>query len=301
VIFDRTGEVRDGLYVLGSAAVPIYLLDGPCPVIFDGGLTCLGDTYVKAVREVLGGRTPFCLFLTHVHFDHCGAVSRLLREYPGMKVAGSARARQVLARPNAVRLIRELNDDPSAAVHGLDPRILSSESFEPFDVDWILEPDSRVVLEGGVEVHALATPGHTWDFFSFHVPAMDLLVASEAAGVMHPVGYVMCECLVDFEAYMTSLRRLAQLESRVLCQAHHFVFTDAHVEDFLRRGTRTSMEFQALVERLFRETGGDRGETLERIQALEYDPLPLPRQPEHAYRINLAARIRSVLGIKNSG
>jgi len=32
-----------------------------------------------------------------------------------------------------------------------------------------------------------------------------------------------------------------------------------------------------------------------RIKAIEYDDLPLPKQPEGAYEINLEARIKSVL------
>jgi glyoxylase-like metal-dependent hydrolase (beta-lactamase superfamily II) len=295
VIFNKTGFVRDGFHVLGSTAVPIYLLDGPAPILFDGGLTCLGDLYVNALKDALGSRSPERLYLTHVHFDHCGAVSRLLREYPDMKIAGSARARDILERPNAIRLIRELNQNAASAVHGIDPDLLSSEAFEPFKIDEVLEPGSRLPLGDGLHLDVLATPGHTWDFLSFYIPEPKILVASEAVGVMNPDGYVVCECLVGFRAYMTSLRRLAGLGSRLLCQGHHAVFTDDDVEAFLRLSTGNSLEFQSLAESLYEETGGDLGETLERIVVLEYESMPLPRQPETAYRINLEARIRCAL------
>lgn len=296
MIFDRTGEVRDGFHVLGSASVPVYLLDGPKPVLFDGGLTCLGEAYVKDLRKVLGTRSPAYLYLTHVHFDHCGAVSRLRRAFPEMRVAGSARAREILQRPNAIQLIRDLNHTASDAVHGLDPDLLVDDPFEPFEIDVTLEPDSVHSLGGGRTLRVLSTPGHTWDFLSFHVPEQGILVASEAGGVLHPNGYVMCEWLVDFKAYLTSLRRLAALNANLVSQAHHYVFTDHDVEAFFRKSTRSALEFQALVERLYEETQGDLDETVERVKALEWDPMPMPRQPEPAYRLNLEARIRSVLG-----
>lgn len=297
MIFDKTGHVRDGFYVLGPVAVPLYLLDGPAPVIFDGGLTCLGDIYVDALKSVLGSRSPSCLYLTHVHFDHCGAIPRLLKEYPEMKIAGSAHAREILARPNAINLIRELNRNAASAVHGIDPKILTPEPFDTFDIDVILEPGNTLDLYDGIKMEVLSTPGHTWDFFSFHIPRLKILVASEAAGVMNQDGYVMCDCLVSFNAYMTSLRRLANLGARVLCQGHHFAFTDDDVEEFLARSTRTTMEFQSFAESVYQSAGGDLQETVERITALEYDPIPPPKQPEPAYRINLEARIKSALDL----
>jgi glyoxylase-like metal-dependent hydrolase (beta-lactamase superfamily II) len=299
MIFDRTGRVSDGFYMLGTTAVPVYLLDGPSPVIFDAGLTCLGEVYVKAIREVLGDRSPALICLTHVHFDHCGAASRLKRAFPGMEVAGSERSREILERPNAVRLIRELNRNAADAVHGIDPALLTDEPFQPCAVDRVIEPNGEVPLGPDLDLRALHTPGHTWDFLSFHVPKRSILVASEAVGVLHPNDYLVCECLVDFEAYLTSLRRLAALGADVLCQAHHYVFTGPDATAFLRRSTRMTLEFQALVERIWEETGGDLPETLERVKALEYDPMPPPRQPEAAYRLNLEARIRAVLGITN--
>lgn len=295
MIFNGTGLVRNGFYVLGSSAVPVYLLDGPSPVLFDGGLTCLGNVYAEAVRSVLGDRIPSLLCLTHVHFDHCGAVSHLKREFPGMKVAASERSRQILNRPNAISLIRELNSNIGDAVFGTDPDLLVHEPFEPFTVDVVVEPGNSIPLAPGLTLHALHSPGHTWDFLSFHVPEAGLLVASEAVGVMHHSGYVVTECLVSFDAYMTSLRRLAALDSEILCQAHHYVYTDGDVEDFMRKATRTAMEFHDLVEQVWEKTSGSLSKTVELIKTLEHDPMPPPRQPEAAYRINLEARIRSVL------
>lgn len=295
MIFNTTGRVVDGFYVLGSAAVPVYLLDGPFPVLFDGGITCLGEMYVKAVRAVLGNRSPSLLCLTHVHFDHCGAVSRLKEAFPGMKVAASERSRQILQRPNAINLISKLNREAGDAVFGIAPALLVEEPFEPFTVDMVVEPGPGPSIGPDLSLHALHTPGHTWDFLSFHVPEIGLLVASEAAGVLHPNGYVVTENLVSFEVYMTSLRRLAGLGADILCQAHHYVFTGRDVEAFMRKSTRAALEFQALVEQVWETSGGNLQETVERVKVMEYDPMPLPRQPESAYRINLEARIRAVL------
>ena len=76
MIFERTGRVSDNFYVLGVNHHPVYLLKGRRPVLFEAGLTLLGRIYQKAIEAVLKKDRPETLFLTHVHYDHCGAQSR---------------------------------------------------------------------------------------------------------------------------------------------------------------------------------------------------------------------------------
>ena len=74
MILNSTGQVRDNFYMLGLATYPIHLLDGPRPVLFDGGTSSAGMLYVVAIRLLLGSRQPEILFLTPDHCDHCVAV-----------------------------------------------------------------------------------------------------------------------------------------------------------------------------------------------------------------------------------
>lgn len=89
MLFSSTGQVTDNFYILGLANIPIHLLDGPCPVLFEGGTSCAGKLYVDAIHSVLGTHQPQILFLTHAHWDHCGAVSYLKEAFPRMKNAAS--------------------------------------------------------------------------------------------------------------------------------------------------------------------------------------------------------------------
>jgi len=75
MIITKIGKICDGFYVIGLPDIPVYLLDGPVPVIFDAGCTALAHLYEIGIKEILGNRKPAFLFLTHSHFDHVGAVS----------------------------------------------------------------------------------------------------------------------------------------------------------------------------------------------------------------------------------
>ena len=176
------GEVVPGFHVLGSWHTPSYLWAGPKPVLFDAGMSFLGDLYVKHARRVLGERSPEILFLTHAHFDHCGAASTLRDAFPGLCIAASARAAEIVQRPGALELIRKLNEEARILAPVIEVDHPAPEGFRPFQVDTILADGDEIELGGGQVVRVLATPGHTRDFLSYYLPGPKVLVASEAVG-----------------------------------------------------------------------------------------------------------------------
>jgi glyoxylase-like metal-dependent hydrolase (beta-lactamase superfamily II) len=291
MIFSTTGQAAPGFWVLGTAQVPSYLFTGQRPALVDAGFSCLGPLYQQDADQVLGGRPPALLLLTHVHFDHCGAAAWLKRAYPGLVIAASARAAQIVQRPNALALMERLSQQAAEAMRAWGQNPSPEAAFAPFAVEMILEDGQEVDLGQGRVLQVLHTPGHTWDFLSYHLPAEGILVASEAVGCADSAGKVVTEFLVDFDAYLESLNRLAALKPRVLAQGHRVVYTGQDAADYLARAQAAAPVFKALVERLLYEHHGDVEKVVGVIKAQEYDPTPVPRQPEPAYLINLTARV----------
>ena len=295
MIFSGTGEVRDDFFVTGWSHNPVYLLKAKKPVLFDGGLALLGRVYRDAITSVLNGDSPRMVFITHVHFDHCGAVPYLKKAFPGLEAAASQKAKDILKRPNAVRLIRKLSESAAEILSEFRGEGLCRDPFDPFEVDRVLQDGDEVELQDGLRVQVLATPGHTWDFLSYYVPEKRILIASESAGCALSSGYVSPDGLADFGVYLSSLKRLASLDARILCQGHRYVYLDEEVEAFFQRSLQTALDFKTTVEEYWLKENGDLRRVLQRIKETEYDPLPTPKQPEPAFVINLEARIKSVL------
>ena len=187
---------------MGYPGTPVYLLDGRRPILFEAGYSCLGRIYEEAIRSALGSRQPEILFITHVHFDHCGATSYLKKVFPELQVAASGLAAQIIQRPSAQQLMRTLSQNVISSVSGVDRTKLINEPFEPFEVDIVLTDGQVMELDDGVSVRALTTPGHTRDFLSYYIPERRILIASEAAGCADMTGQVMAEFLVDYESYL---------------------------------------------------------------------------------------------------
>lgn len=293
MISSKTGKIADDLYVLGHPAAPAYLVDSRHPAIIDTGFTCLGNLYVEDIDKILKGRQPAYCFLTHSHFDHCGTVPVLKDHFPSMQVVASQRAREILQRPKAVRLIQQLNDAVLPTVAQMGISYNSTLRFEAFAVDQTLMDGAVTRLSDELSIQAMQTPGHTRDCLSFYIPERKILFSSEAAGQPDQTGHVVSDCLSDFHAYRQSLHRLAQVESDVLCLGHLFVYTGCDVRDHFLKAAAECDNFLCLVESCLQEEDGSIKRTMERIKALEYDANPGPKQPQPAYLLNLEARIRA--------
>jgi glyoxylase-like metal-dependent hydrolase (beta-lactamase superfamily II) len=294
LIFKQTGQVEDILYVAGLAWSPVYLLATQQPVLFEAGFHCAGRLYEEGIKSVINGRYPEILFLTHVHWDHCGATTYLKKIFPGLKVAASMRSADIVKRPNAQALMAKLSQDVIsfvARIEGVDSGKLIRGPFEPFEVDIILEDGQVFDIGGGLTVQVFATPGHTRDMFSYYIPEKRILFATESAGVLDQANQLIPEFLIDYDLYMMSLKRLASLDVDVLCQGHHFVFVGDDVKKFFDLSFQASEQFQKDVQELLKSEGGSVERVVHLIKARQYDTNKGVKQSEQSYLLNLTARV----------
>jgi glyoxylase-like metal-dependent hydrolase (beta-lactamase superfamily II) len=133
-----TGKIAKRFYVLGHSAVPIYLLDGPSPLLFDAGFTGLLHLYEKEIKNVLGERSPAFLFLTHSHWDHVGSGAYLKEIWPDMKIAGSIESSKILSRSGAIEQIKALNQSALEVLRCWGVSKIHEGQFKPFSLDVVL-------------------------------------------------------------------------------------------------------------------------------------------------------------------
>lgn len=294
MVVDQIGEIAYGIHMLGHRAMPVFLVDGDRPALFDAGLAFLGPLYARQIRQALNDRQPAWCFLTHSHFDHCGAVAYLKIQFPQMKVVCSKKAADVFGRPHAISLISELNHFAAgmAADLGVDP---GDTHFEPFGVDATAGEGDRFVISPDLTVRAMETPGHTWDFLSYFIPQRKLLVASEALGTPDETGYIVTDCLVDYDVHYQSMQRLGSLDVETLCLGHIYSCTGSDARRHMAESLAQSRRFRGMVEQFLDAENGHIPAVMKRVKAIEWDGKPGLRQPEPAYVLNLEARVKTVL------
>ncbi len=287
---NRTGKIAENFYVLGHSAVPIYLLDGPAPLLFDAGFTGLLHLYEKEIKNVLGKRSPAFLFLTHSHWDHVGSGAYLKKIWPEMKIAGSIESSKILERSGAIEQIKSLNQGALEALRSWGVSKIHEAQFKPFALDIILEDGRKREIEKGLTIEVIAVPGHTWDSTAYYIPERKILVAGEAAGCDG-----VCEFLVDHEAYGASMEFLAGMEVEILCTAHNYVFTGQDVRKYLDGSMHQISEYVGRVKRYLKEENGDVDRVVARVKTAEWDEKSLPKQPLEPYLINTRVRVKNIL------
>jgi len=280
----KPGRVTGHFYCLGPPPAPSFLLEGDRPVIFDAGIYVFGGHYRQEIVKRMGSKTPSYLFLSHMHFDHCGAAGFLKRIMPELTIAASKEAAEIIQKPSAIGLIQKLNTvAPDGKVY-----------FEPFSVERILEDGEIVEVADNLHVQVVKTPGHTRDMLSFYIPQYKTLIPSESVGVPGLGDYIFSEFLTDYHTYLASLERLAAYDVEILVLAHGWYYTAEDAKAFIPRAIKYTRRFRRHVETLLKRYGADYEKIVSTIKREEYDPITGDKQPKEAYLINLQAKIKAV-------
>lgn len=288
-----SGLIVKDFYVVGNPIAPVYMMVGEKIALFDSGNTAFAQIYENDIKSILGDRSPDYLFLTHSHFDHIGSAAYFKALWPELKIVAAQRLGDVLNRPRAVELIRNLNIQVGQLLKEGGVNIYT-EPFNPFNIDITAEEGMSIPLGSDLTIEIFHTPGHTWDFMSYWIPEKQILVASEAVGVDNGLGYIYTEFLVNYDAYRDSMLRLAELSPMVVCPGHGLVFTESDAENHINNSLAQSGEYVCKVEDLLSDEDGDINKVVTLVKEWEYDPLPSPKQPEPAYLLNTEARVKTV-------
>ena len=293
MIRESAGKISDTLYALGSPALPVYLLLGDPPVLFDAGMTFMGPLYLRDLKERLGDVNRLSsLFLTHSHFDHSGAAPFLKKNIPGLKVAASKFAAEIFKRPNAIQLIQSLSRGMEEAFRTKigDADVI----FRGLELDRTLEDGEEIELKDGTKIQVIATPGHTRDAVSYYIPRLKALVCGEAVGTLDRKLAVRPSFLSSYDDYLASLDKLKGLEVEALLLAHAFVLTEEDARGMVSRTIEATRAFKERIERDLDLLKNDPEAVVQKIFQEDYVEKKLINQEERPFRINLAAQVKAV-------
>jgi len=292
MILEQTGKICDGLYATGYHFIPAFLLTSPEPVLFDAGVAAMGPHYLRDIETCLGSADALkYLLLTHSHYDHCGAAPFLKGAIPGLKIGAAVHAAEVLRRPNAVKLIRALNEN---FVKVFGDTIGEEEiPFDPVKVDLILKDGDELDLGGGWTVRVIETPGHTNDSLSYYIPKIKTLIPGEAVGVFHSEA-VHPEFSSGYNDYRASLEKLTALDVEILPLAHRHILTGDDARKYLKDSLAATVSFKRRIKDYLDRFNGDREKVVKKILGEDYDDTVLMQQDKKSFTLNLQAQVRVV-------
>lgn len=260
-------------------------------ILFDPGVSVFGPLCLHLMRENKRNTENLVIALSHSHFDHCGSIPYLLRKLPTARVAASERCADVLTRPNAVALIRRLNEEYE---HDVRADIVGEDiSFEPVTVTCRLKDGDAIKLEGGRECRVISTNGHTRDSLSYYFPDTGIAFIGDAAGALEH-GFIHSPCLVSYRDFIASIEKIRTLKPRAICLPHSGILTGEEADRYLCEAAEAAVACKDMIREYLELYRGDREKVVERITAEEYDAQPDHIQKRRPFILNLRAQVNAV-------
>jgi len=293
MILEKSGKICNGLYSIGHYSFPAFLIMSDPPALFDSGLTISGPRYLKDLKEYLGNvdRLRY-IFLTHSHYDHCGAIPFLKRNIKGVKIAASGLAADIFRKPKAIKLIQSLSGDYEDK---FKEQIANEDiSFDSIEVDITLNDGDEFDLGGKWKIKVISTPGHTRDSVSYYIPKLKALIPGEATGVYNSNFDIQSEFSSSYNDYMNSLEKLVALDINILLLPHAHILTRGDARGHIQRSLESAKVFKKKIDVFLDQFNGNQKDTVKAIFKEDYEDTQAVRQDKRSFLINLAAKVKAV-------
>ncbi|MFK3865965.1 MBL fold metallo-hydrolase [Pseudoalteromonas rhizosphaerae] len=250
------GEHDNGLFLLGTIDVPIFLLkisDGWA--LIEGSVEPLAPLILRQLENIVKDLEDIRYwFITHSHYDHIGTLSLLYPLLPNVKVFVSEATKRALCHPKAnevtYNLTQSLYNIMPEAEHAQSPLLETKVPLADIPVE-VLEDGQEVHFDSNHSMMALATPGHAKCLLSFYEPKYKRLYVSDTLGEM--VSPIRWEPLIfqNYNAYINSLRILQKLNVEQLVLGHHGILSGDLAQNAAQRAESDVARFIKESEHVF--------------------------------------------------
>ncbi|XP_060084887.1 2-aminobenzoylacetyl-CoA thioesterase-like [Ylistrum balloti] len=228
--------------------------------------------------------------LTHSHYDHLGCTPLLKQRYPQLSIGAHPILADIIQRPNAIQLIRTLND---TFLNNVTPELKKNIIlFETFPVDLFLK-DQEILDLGGISIQVIYTPGHTRDSISFYIPEAKALIPGEATGIPDRTGNIMPEFLQSYTTYLKSLEKLTNLDIDYLCLPHNYALQGEEAKTYISQSIAATIAFKNTILETLHITHGSIDQALKHLMNQLYTADI--GQPKDSFTLNLQAMIKTVV------
>ena len=290
-------QIAEHLYRLGDSLHPCFLLTGTAhSVLIDAGPAFMAPTYRRETELLLGRRTPpDWLLFTHFHYDHVGGAPYLLRHFPTMRTAGSAKLGRLLARGKIVAGLVQFNRTLAAEHHPDDEFADEDFQYGALSIDRHLSDGEVIELGGASIIEAITTPGHTPDNLCFFLPHAGAAITAEAVGIIPGDEFwVAPQFLSSYEDYLGSIDRIHRRRPKLLALGHHRVVTEKDIDRFFQAAIADCRQYRQMVVQLLQEEKMSEDRTVQRVFELLVRTGRRGGQPEAALLLNLNVQVKII-------
>lgn len=239
-------QLTPHLFQLGTHSFPVYLSMGEEGMIIEGGTGPTFDIIVSQLKDL--GIDPLkikYIALTHTHGDHVGAVPRLRKIWPHIKVIAGATAERFLKKERFVKeflpsdkmigdILVEKGD-----IEKLPDRL---EEYR-FEADSVVDENTVIDLGKGIKWSVFETPGHSPCHISYFEEKEGVISIGDMTGYYDPYKDIFWpNYFFSLESYCNSIRKIFPLPIKRAILSHNGCL-DGNIKEFLQKAMRTTEEY----------------------------------------------------------
>jgi len=232
-------------------------------MLIEGGTGPTFDIIVSQIKDL--GIDPLkikYLALTHTHGDHVGAVPRLRKIWPHLKVLAGVTADKFLKKE---RFVKEFLPSDKMIGNILmekgDIERLPEDLDEyKFEADSILDENSVIDLGKGIKWSVIETPGHSPCHISFFEEKEGTVSLGDMTGYFDPIKDIFWpNYFFSLESYCNSIKKLLSLSSKRAILSHNGEI-DGDIKQYLLKALKATEQYHHEILNKI-----DKGESEEKI------------------------------------
>ncbi len=283
-----TGNIRR--VTAGKGGEALLIIGDTKTALYDAGMACFAEGMLENLERALDGRRLDYVLISHIHYDHIGALPYVLQRYPDVCVAAHGHARNRIVVPEKYAQIRQLSEEAARTFLGPDATIA------PYDdsiwrVDRVLRDGEELDL-GGVTVRTIETPGHTRDSLSFYIPEWDLLIASETVGVWEKENdCVVVNFLTGYRESLESIAKSRAIGASHILSSHSLELLPEEIPVYWKKGVEFMKRLRLDIERELAIPDITDDERIAHLSEIYWVGQTRAEQPYGAYVANAKAEL----------
>ncbi len=255
--------VTEHLFQLGTRSFPVYLSMGETGMIIDGGTGPTTEIIARQIESLnIDPEKIKYIVLTHTHADHVGAVPRLRRLWPHVKVLASPIACKFLKRDTFVKEFLPADRMIGNILVGKGDILERPKKLDQyhFEADAVVESGDEIDLGDGIVWRVFDTPGHSPCHICLFEEEEGNLAMGDMTGYFDPALDVFWpNYFHSLDAYCSSIEKAMELPVRRGLLSHNGVI-ESDVRGFFEKALKaTELYHREMLDRM------DRGEDRDRI------------------------------------
>jgi len=220
-----SGQISDNIFAISTPCSSQLLIVGDRLALVDAGISATSSQLIKEIQVAIGTELALdYLFITHAHFDHVGGIPALRSQYPDLEICSLSNTKDLLEDTEFVENLYN-QDVACSKAFKVEPVHSLEDWKKALTIDFVVGDGDLVDLGRGVNVQAVATPGHTKDSTCYYIKTDSVLAGGEALGGYHGRDLYSCCFSEGYTDYIKSLDKLATLHVNSICFPHQGVLS----------------------------------------------------------------------------